>query len=257
MMRADMRVFGCCMLAAIVSGSASAQIFTPATAAIQPGLILGARRTAASISAQFMAVPYQAGTLRGSVSEPEQLVVNFQAVDCFTFLDYVEALRRAASLADLPRALVEVRYRDHSISFAQRRHFFSEWVMGPNPVAQDVTRQVSSRAVRVTKWLNRGPQGAAIVQGVAPVPRVVSYIPSAAVSTATLKHMHSGDYIGIYSDKPGLDVTHVGIYLETKAGPVLRNASSRRQVMQVVDSPRLAYLKDKPGIVVFRSTYHD
>lgn len=251
-----LRRWGWCVLANLVCGTAGAYGITPAADSL-PGSMLGGRHSAASISEQFMAVPYRAGTLRGSVSEPEQLIANFQAVDCFTFLDYVEALRRATSLADFPRSLIEVRYRNHRVSFVQRRHFFSEWAMGPSPVAQDVTRQVSPRAVRVTKWLNRGPHGAMLIQGIAAVPHVVSYIPSAAVSTATLSHLQPGDYIGIYTDKPGLDVTHVGIYLETAAGPVLRNASSRRSVMQVVDSPLLAYLKDKPGIVVFRSTYHD
>lgn len=45
-------------------------------------------------SRQFLGTPYGANTLIGSASEPEQLVVELQKVDCFTYADYVEALKR-------------------------------------------------------------------------------------------------------------------------------------------------------------------
>lgn len=44
------------------------------------------------ILASFLDIPYQANTLIGSSIIPEELVVNFNDVDCFTLLDYIQAI---------------------------------------------------------------------------------------------------------------------------------------------------------------------
>ena len=49
------------------------------------------------ISEAFLGTPYVANKLQGSLSTPEQLVVDFRGLDCFTYLDYVEALRQSAA----------------------------------------------------------------------------------------------------------------------------------------------------------------
>lgn len=205
-------------------------------------------------SAQFLGVPYSAGTLVGSVNVPERLVVNFSDVDCFTFVDYVEALKRSRNQADFIPNLTAVRYLNGVVAFSSRRHFFSEWTMGQRPVAVDLTREISGAAVSVEKLLNQDEHGLAIVQGAPVIRKVVNYIPSKSVSATVVKRLRTGDYIGIYSSRLGLDVSHVGIFVMTKAGPVFRNASSRKEVMRVIDSPFISYVQDKPGIVVFRST---
>ena len=80
----------------------------------------------------------------------------------------------------------------------------------------------------------------------------MNYIPSEFVDQAVLDQLRSGDYIGIYTPSPGLDVTHTGIYVMTDKGPVLRNASFRIANKRVVDSPFINYIKNVPGIVVLR-----
>ena len=47
------------------------------------------------LSGCFLDVPYREFTLTGSDTDPESLIVNLQGVDCFTLLDYVEAMRNA------------------------------------------------------------------------------------------------------------------------------------------------------------------
>ncbi|WP_254614929.1 N-acetylmuramoyl-L-alanine amidase-like domain-containing protein [Burkholderia pyrrocinia] len=64
--------------------------------------------------------------------------------------------------------------------------------------------------------------------------------------------LRTGDLIGIYAKADGLDVTHVGFFVETNDGPMLRNASSEKANMKVVDSPFVEYVKNTPGIVVLR-----
>jgi hypothetical protein len=66
--------------------------------------------------------------------------------------------------------------------------------------------------------------------------------------------LRTGDYIGAYAEDGGLDVTHVGIFVETPNGPVVRNASSLHQHSKVVDDPLSDYLRRIPGIVVLRPT---
>ncbi len=67
-----------------------------------------------------------------------------------------------------------------------------------------------------------------------------------------LGRLRTGDYVGAYADDGGLDVTHVGIFIDGPAGPVLRNASSLSADDKVVDSPLVDYLHTVPGIVVLR-----
>ena len=67
-----------------------------------------------TVSRQFLGVPYGANTLIGSANESEQLVVELQKVDCFTYADYVEALKRADNREEFIDRLIEVRYKDGS-----------------------------------------------------------------------------------------------------------------------------------------------
>lgn len=40
----------------------------------------------ANISAEFLGTPYEANVLIGSPTQPEQLVIDFRGLDCFTYL---------------------------------------------------------------------------------------------------------------------------------------------------------------------------
>lgn len=204
------------------------------------------------ISRQFLGTPYAADRLIGSATVPEQLVIDFRALDCFTYLDYVEALRHARSRSDFVQRLVRTRYAGGDISFLHRKHFFSDWAYTAPALALDVTGTVSPHAVRVRKNLNARADGKQYLPGLPDIERDITYIPSRYVDAELLKHLRTGDYIGIYTNRAGMDVSHVGIYILTRKGPMLRNASSLKANRKVVDSPFLAYVRSKPGIVVYR-----
>ena len=57
------------------------------------------------ISRQFLGVPYREKTLVGDAHTEELLVIHLAGVDCFTFLDYVEAMRWSKSFDDFKRNL--------------------------------------------------------------------------------------------------------------------------------------------------------
>ncbi|CAI0905703.1 Protein of uncharacterised function (DUF1460) [Serratia entomophila] len=209
-------------------------------------------RTADLISRQFLGTPYVANRLIGSQETPEQLVIDFRGLDCFTFIDYVEALRTAHTQSEFVRNLINIRYVNGEVSFPQRKHFFTDWAQRPQTIAKDITGQLSPHAVTVEKNLNQKADGGSYLPGLKNVPRRITYIPSDYVDAKVLAQLRTGDYIVIYTNLAGLDVTHTGIFVMTDNGPVLRNASSRKENMRVVDSPFMDYVQATPGILVLR-----
>ncbi|EFE93880.1 DUF1460 domain-containing protein [Serratia odorifera] len=216
----------------------------------QPSLNDGQR--IALISQQFLDTPYLADRLIGSASNVERLTIDFRALDCFTLLDYVEALRNAEDYPQFIHQLTTARYVNGEIGFLTRKHFFSDWSQPPHASAKDISAQLSPQAVTLHKTLNHKADGGQYLPGLPNVTRAISYIPSGYVDDHLLSQLRTGDYIGIYSNLPGLDVSHVGIYVMTPSGPVLRNASSREHNRRVVDSPFIDYVIATPGIVVLR-----
>ncbi|WP_448412436.1 DUF1460 domain-containing protein [Mycolicibacterium sp. XJ652] len=209
---------------------------------------------AEAVSRQFLGTPYGADTLVGSATEPEQLVVELEKVDCFTYADYVEALKRASNREEFIDALIDVRYKDGVVAFQNRKHFFTDWAADTPAVATDLTATLTPNAVAVHKNLNQKDSGGQYLPGLPVVPRTVSYIPSAQVDGGVLSQLRTGDYIGAFAEDGGLDVTHVGIFVETPDGPVFRNASSLRAHEKVIDQPLAEYLQTVPGVVVLRPT---
>ncbi|WP_145520721.1 DUF1460 domain-containing protein [Yersinia mollaretii] len=205
------------------------------------------------VSAEFLGTPYKADVLIGSPTEPEKLVVNFDALDCFTYLDYVNALRQSGSESDFLKKLISTRYINNNISYTHRKHFFTDWSHRQPLNAQDVTAQISSHTVVVTKYLNQREDGGEFIPTLGIVKRDISYIPAEFVNDEAISHLKTGDYIGIYTKIKGLDVTHTGIFIMTPNGAVLRNASSMKKNMKVVDSPFVSYVKNTPGIIVLRA----
>ncbi len=220
-------------------------------AAIAPLEDAGERATA--ISARFLGTAYRADTLGGGPGLPEELVVSLDAVDCFTLLDYVEALRRSSTPGEFRQRLAEVRYRNGMLAWEQRRHFFTDWSTARDGRVVDVTAEIGGhRTKQSVKLLNRRADGGLFLPGVAVQERTVRFLPVAALGRDVLERLRPGDYLGIYTAEPGLDVTHVGIVVRRDARLYLRHASSPTAAGQVIDSDLVSYLSGKPGVVILR-----
>ncbi|WP_199181256.1 DUF1460 domain-containing protein [Chromobacterium alticapitis] len=206
-----------------------------------------------TFSSLFLGNPYVGNRLIGSNHADEKLVVDFGKLDCFTYLDYVESLRRASSVHEFIENVTRTRYVDGKVSYLSRKHFFSDWVSAKPRYVKDVTQSISRHAVTVSKRLNQKEDGSPYIPGLQAKLRNISYIPGDKIDSNTLSKLKEGDYIGIYAQAPGLDVTHTGIFIRQADGPMLRNASSLSRNMKVVDSPFLDYVKKRPGIVVYRA----
>lgn len=205
------------------------------------------------ISSAFLNTPYLAGTMVGRVDLSERLVIRFDGVDCFTLLDYVEALRRSDSFATFKGQLSSVRYQDGHIGYLTRNHFFTDWAQNNSDYLQDVTQQVGGVLIEsVDKTLNLKKNGDNFLDGVPTIERRINYIPADRINSDVTNRLQVGDYIGIYSPAVGLDVSHTGIIVEHHGAIFLRHASSLKAIHKVVDMELLPYLKGNNGIIVLR-----
>ena len=133
---------------AVDISSGSEQILDSMLAADDNNSGVGPAARSELISRQFLGTPYGADTLVGSATVPEQLVVELQRVDCFTYADYVEAFKRSNNRDEFLAALTDVRYKDGVVAFANRKHFFTDWAATAPAVATDVTTSLSDKAIR-------------------------------------------------------------------------------------------------------------
>ncbi len=207
----------------------------------------------AFISRRFLGTPYRESTLIGDLNTPEVFVINLKEMDCLTFLEYVEAMRRSSSFQGFQDNLLKVRYRAGMPDFLSRNHFFTDWPDAGGSFVRDVTLEIGGDAVlSVMKTLNRKGDGAFFLPGIEPRERAVQYVPTAALKGPVTARLKTGDYAGIYTAEAGLDVSHAGIVIREQDRVFLRHASSRDKHRRVVDEDLAAYLRGKPGIIVLR-----
>jgi cell wall-associated NlpC family hydrolase len=205
----------------------------------------------AFLSGKFIGTPYRESTLFGDATIPEVLVVNLEGLDCFTFIDYVEAMRLSGSCRDFSEKLKRVRYRFGEVAFSRRNHFFSDWRQYNREFVLDVTEVIGGTGAEKTrKILNRKEDGTEFIKGLPSVERAITYIPSKAVDRAVLGMLKTGDYVGMYSTLPGLDVSHVGIVIREGERISLRHASATFRC--VIDEDFAAYIAGRPGVMVLR-----
>jgi len=205
------------------------------------------------LSGNFLGTPYKGSTLIGDINTPEIFTINLKGMDCFTYIDYVEALRLSDTYEEFSPNLKNVRYKRGKVSFQNRNHFFSDWPAQNSKNVMDVTYQVGSgKAIAVEKDLNLKTDGSTFLPGIPIVQREFYYIPTSAIDDETLAKLHTGDYVGMYTEIEGLDVTHTGIVIKKDNGVYLRHASSKKSNKKVVDEDFIEYVQNVPGIVVYR-----
>ncbi len=205
------------------------------------------------LSAKFLGTPYEANTLTGDINTPEVFTVNLEGMDCFTYIDYVEAMRLSENTDEFRGNLQNIRYRSGNVAFEDRNHFFSDWPTQNSRNVRDVTYQIGGKkTVEVEKNLNLKSDGSKFLPGIPVVNRKIYYIPASRIDDDLLNKLHTGDYVGIYTDIEGLDVTHTGIIIKKDAGVYLRHASSKKKNQKVVDEDFKGYVQNTPGVVIFR-----
>lgn len=210
------------------------------------------------LSAQFLGNDYGEFTLIGSAGTPEEFVINLEGVDCFTFVDYVEAMRLSLSFAEFKDNLKRVRYQSGVVDYVRRNHFFTDWIIFNKEFVEDVTKEVGGlKTKKANKILNIKEDGTFFLEGISPCNRDICYIPTELIDDAVIAGLRNGDYAGIYTEKGGLDVSHVGIIIKTEGKTFLRHASSLEMNRKVIDQNLKEYLTGKPGLLVLRAKNGD
>ncbi len=237
-------------------------ILTPGSYSILERVLVGSKgaqqeKKVKIITQELLGTPYNDNTLNMNYLSIERLTINLKAMDCMTFIEYTEAFKHAENYEQFSFHLANIRYINQDISFSQRRHFFTDWAHEPESIVEDITTRISPHAIGVQKELNRGSNGKLFLSGIGVKDRVINYIPSYYVDKIVMDSLKTGDYIGIYSNNKGLDVTHVGIVIRENNKVIFRNASSLRNNLKVSDIELEKYLQSKVGIIVLRSKIDD
>lgn len=217
---------------------------------------------------------YAAGTLdRDSV---EKLQPYLQETDCTTFVETVLALARTAvkkqsTWDEYCRQLTALRYRNGKIDgYLSRLHYFSDWIANNEQkgFVTDITK--ISGGVPDTLQLHfmsrnadRYPalqRNATLVDDIAVQERslsgkIIYYLPTFRLDSASLATIQSGDIIAFTTDIPGLDIAHVGIAIQNNGEVRLIHASSSQGRVIVENRSILQQLKDNKkfsGIRIIR-----
>ncbi|QCJ68740.1 DUF1460 domain-containing protein [Providencia heimbachae] len=233
-------------------------VLTPGSYSILERVLVGSKgaqpeQKVKIITQELLGTPYNDNTLNMNYLSIERLTINLKAMDCMTFIEYAEAFKHAENYEQFLFYLANTRYINQDVSFSQRRHFFTDWAQEPESIAEDITTRISPHTIRVQKELNRGSNGELFLSGVDVKDRIINYIPSGYVDKDVIELLKTGDYVGIYSNNKGLDVTHVGIVIRENNKVIFRNASSLRNNFKVSDIELERYLQSKVGIIVLRS----
>ena len=235
-------------------------------------------KTPLDFARKFLGRPYVAATLE--VSDPEQVVVNLQGLDCATLVETSQALamtRREGKtdVASYTRNLEKIRYfNGKNRGYTSRLHYLSFWMadLTKRKVAKEVLLPQTltlpleirlnymSTHADAYPFLKNHPER---VREIAQLERKYSgkvgrFLPksNAGLSRQQLGAIHDGDIITVVTQKAGLDYSHQGIAFWGNDGKLhMLHASSERKRVIADERTLEDYLKrisHAKGIRVFR-----
>lgn len=226
----------------------------------------------AEIGQWFMGTPYMEKTLE--IPGPEQVVIDFQGVDCTTFLESVVSLALIEEAGNLSfeafeKELENLRYRGgKNTGYISRLHYFSDWIYinQKKGIVTDMTREIGgvpyeNHPTFMTENPKFYPQlsqkeNVEQLQNIEAGIRTRSYyfIPKAQISQLENK-IQSGDLIAITTSMNNLDMVHVGFAFEKDGRIHLMHASSKNKEVEISELPLHDYLagnRSQSGIMVVR-----
>lgn len=233
------------------------------------------------IGLSFVGTAYVPGTLE--VPGPERLVINFQGLDCVTFVENVFAISRfmrvpgAEALLQDRKAtegvygsmLGEHRYRDGEVNgYASRLHYFSDWI-GENHrrgLVQNITGELEGIVdYERIDFMSTHPEAYAQLadpenillirtteERLSAVGRV--YIPEDQIDLVA-KEIQDGDIIAATSSVAGLDIAHTGLALWIDETLHLLHAPLVGEAVQISETSlaeRIGSIGGQDGIIVAR-----
>ncbi len=192
----------------------------------------------------------------------KQLRTGFKYLDCMTYVEHVLALAACNKASYEPEflcRLIDIVYNADGKPLMNhyRNHFTSSWgdVNERKGYLVNVARN-DPHALMRELYLNKvGSNRTFYVEDrfmIAEQPQQMWYFPLPPVLERKV-NLASGDVVALVTDKEGLDVTHMGFFIEHSRKRWLRHASIK--LNRIVDQDFDQYLRDGKqikGLMVFR-----
>ncbi len=229
-------------------------------------------KTIIAVGSSFLGTPYVAKTLE--IDPNESLVVNFQGLDCTTFVENVVAFslmlkNNEDDFDSYTYYLQKIRYRDGILDgYGSRLHYFSEWISNNEKkgILKDITGGIGGKELKkninfmsthreLYPFLKNDKNFDRIKQSEARINQsYFCYLPKDQINDNE-SFINSGDIIAITTSIEGLDISHTGIAIRQKTGRIhLLHASTSGKVLisKVPLATYLQKLKNNTGIIVSR-----
>lgn len=215
------------------------------------------------------------GTVRLQPYAQEVLVTNLRIFDCVTFVESLIALVQTHKEAKpnfsmYKNNLKAVRYRNGQIDYAEKLHYFTDWIYENQKkgVISDVTKSING-AQRFDKAVFYMTLKKDTFYGNMSDPRTYNrikvieqevsarekwYIPKENIA-AIESQLREGDILAITNKTEGMDMAHVGIVVWQNGRAYMLHASSKYKIVMITEEPLVDYLlnnKSQSGIMVLR-----
>ena len=225
---------------------------------------------------QLLGTPYVAGTLEG---DTEQLTINVHQLDCTTFVETLYALARTTlnqrySWRDYAASLENLRYRGGKMGdYSSRLHYISEWIVDNRmrgnmqevtpdlPHVDYIIKNIDFMSHHASSYRSLSNDSAMLekIKGFEAGYRNhrFPYLKRSWLDDKKVKaQLRSGDFVGLVTNIPGLDISHMGIIIiDDKGEPYLLDASMSGGEVMLEAKPLYKHLnksKTTIGIRVFR-----
>ena len=229
--------------------------------------------TMVAVGKTFIGIPYVAKTLE--IGETESLVINFQGLDCTTFVENVLAFslmlqNNEKDFDSFIDHLETIRYKDGNLNgYSSRLHYFSEWIANNEHkgLLKDMTSQIggveSSKAINFMSTHRELYPFLKDADNYEKIQASEEFLKSQSICILPQDQIKanehlilSGDIIALTTSIKGLDITHTGIASREADGRIhLLHASTGSMEVEVSKLPLADYLKDiksNTGIMVAR-----
>ncbi len=205
------------------------------------------------ISDFFLNTPYKKNSISLEAEKKRQITVDFEGVDCMTFLEYLEAFRLSPDFHSFITNLTMIRYFESNINFLNRRHFFSQWdtISTVENITQKIADYLCERKIKI---LNKKDQEKKWIESLPIMTREITYIPSSEIAKIIDK-LKSVYYCGFFTSQQGLDVSHVGLLINRGKKIILRHASSLKG--KVVDEDFIKYVRKRRGVIIYKPLFEN
>jgi hypothetical protein len=221
----------------------------------------------------FLETPYVANTLE--VGGKEKMVINLRGLDCTTFAENCLALARTVqkdnpTFNDFVDELRFIRYRDGILNeYPSRLHYFSDWIFNNDQkkevksISQEMADIVFANSVT---FMSKHPEDypalknhPEYVKDISLQENMISkrqtwYIPKNRFHEFE-NLLHDGDIIGITTNMPGMDISHVVIAIHKEGRVHLLHASLQYKKVLISNETLEQYLNihsSATGIMVAR-----